>query len=710
MTGKALQNTAKILSADQKIQEKKRKQTLLLLGSESNPDRVFYEGQYPIVILKNEGHQGIYKIFYDKEGQIENYHLLIGASFEFVRIVRPHESSKIGIASAILEFTNQKGESQIIEVTRQSLKDESFKDRLIGFASFHPKANLDRELWSFINDHAIAVEPLRQDAVDHYGWHKDKNDRIVFALENGTETSDGFEDENTSRILLQSGRGLYQGSKIDKASDEVMKLLLCDLNPQADIILFGLFGSLIHLMIPESTGKAPFNFEICGETRSGKSRLVNFLLSLFTAYVPIGANKLRPSSLSIPDSKKDSPIGRNLILASARHIPILDADYKEKVNDPRFDRAYTVRCDLVNVYGDASLAGVISTRDGRQKNRQEYQGLIIRTLEEDYALHSIGKGNYSTEERSYSFQWPIDDQGKSIKSKKDVSIELEKRLIEIYAIGAMFRRWMMNLLTEQRIDLYEKCGLKAQDTVEKFWSVPIGDLQQSHTVYVITGILIWLEFLKTNLRIKGRGKKDNPSFMVKWFEFRIESFIKDRVERSLWIQGQIQESKQKSLNEFVNDTIRFLTLHGDHYIASHQGNSLEVTKGKERDLPTIPKQLGYSLNGKGYTPNKHLLGYFSEDRNFIHFESKDFYRILVKQAELERYQLPSSRMIWSKLCDEGLTVKPNSEKKFVHTVRLPNKIYFDGVRIPVSRIWPSENTDEQSSDLPVGLINQSNGD
>jgi hypothetical protein len=712
MTGQA---TSKVLSADKRLQEKRRKQTLLLLASESNPDRVYYDEPYPIAMLTNEGHQGIYRIFYDKEGEIENYNLLIGASFRFIRIVRPHESSKIGFASAILEFTNQKGDTQTIEVTRQSLKDENFKDRLIGFATFHSKANLDKELWAFINKHSIAIEPLTQDAVDSHGWHKDRSDRLVFAQENGSETVDGFEDENKSQIILQFGRGLYHGARIDKPSDEVMKLLLCDLNPHIDIINFAMAGSIFHLMWPEANGKAPFNFELAGSKRVGKSTFINSWQSLFTALIPLGARKLRPASLSIPNAKgKDSVIGRNLILGISRYIVIVDCDYKEKPGNPLFERKYEVRCELVNDYGDKNKGGVISSRDQKPKSRQDYQGLIVRTMEFDHAIYSIEKGNHSTEERAFTFIWPVDEQGNGIVSDKNVSIEIEKRLIEIYAIGVDFRRWIMSMTEDWRKDLYEKASLKAFDKVKAQWTDSIGDLHQDFCIYVLTGVFLFLEYLKTNLRCKGRGKKDKPSFMVEWFEFRIESFIKERRERSLWILGQIQENKPKSLSDFVIDTIRLLTLHSDHYIANHQGNPLEITKGKERDLPTIPEKLGYHLNGKGYIANKHLLGYFSNDLTYIEFEIEDFHRILSKQADIDRYQsLPSSKKLGSTLCDVELATKPNPDKegvqRYVHSKKI-GKESMRTIRIPVSNIFSIENTEDQFSDLPAGLINQTNGD
>lgn len=688
-----------VVSITSRIQKRQRRELLQLLSDESGANRVFYDGAIPFVMVTEGAARGVYRLFFKVsketgEDYIAHYDKLINCSVEILRASRPHADVKNGIAQAFCKLTNPEGHTLEIEVNDQVMREESYRKPLFGFAEVHPKKTVSAELWSFLEVHIRATNPLIQDGVDSYGWHTDRQDRLIFALENGCETKDGFEGEDKSLTLLQQPkRRTYQGSNAVEASDDVMKLLLEDLNPYADDIQFALCGSFAHLTWPESGGKAPYNLEVVGVTRVGKSSLINFWLSLFTSYVPTGARKLRPPLLSPPESKKDTVLGRNLILASAKHLPVLDADYKYKPNDARhqlhFEKAYQCRRDLIESYGDGILAGVISGRDRRAHSRAEYQGLVLRTLEEDYATHSILCDSLSIELRANTFHWPVSDDGRAIPSNRDISIEIERRLPEIYAWGQSFRLWVMTLSEEQRQRLYEASEMRARDLVEAGWHIQDkeGDLYHGHAVYAITGVLLWLEFLKA---------KHQTSFMVDWFEARIASHIESRIARVKWLVEQVQENEQPSLGTVVSAAIRWMCAYGDFYIADHAGEPIDRSNG----WPIPPSDLGYRKRMPNeYQANRLQLGCLTKDESCIDFPTESFYRFLQKHAEANKQTLPSQRLIWKELADEGVIVRSNSKSNpYAHVARkgTDGQVWCRVVRMPLYWIWDiAEGSDQQ---------------
>jgi len=338
-------------------------------------------------------------------------------------------------------------------------------------------------------------------------------------------------------------------------------------------------------------------------------------------------------------------------------------------------------------------AGVTSSIDQIARSRKARAGAPVRTGEEDYAVNSIRRKKGSAEFRANSFLWPHSEECERdgcgcelarnedgyIQSDEKISRELAKRRAELYAWGFAYRQWQMRMKPEQRRKVYADCLKDAEAFVSEHWRIKEdGGLHSGFATYIIAGVCLWLAFLRA---------QHPRSFQVEWFEARREDYLNNRLARTQWLVEQIKGNRQMTFSELVIDIIRRLLLNGDYFIADHRGEALE----NRDDLPVSMIDLGYAPNGNGnYRQKKMILGYLSINHQFISFQSEDFYRILLTQAQGEGHRIPLKNTAWETLCAGALAIRPKTDRRESGGHRFLTRIgkkREQCIRIPVSKIW-----------------------
>lgn len=611
-----------------------------------------------------------------------------------------------GTSSHFLTLINDKGEHRPVVYTARKFKDGSFINQLAG----HTVATGIKKRWDrlpeFIEEltQGQRPAPLLQIAKRAYGWHQLSNGDHVFLLENGCETPTGFVDATAAPLFLDTdGSFGYTGAQAGKPVDDVMKLLLCKLNPHPsfDAILFALIGTGCHVSFIESKGVAPTVLEIYASMRLGKSAVVDITNHLFTCSVPAlgtGAWQLPPVFNDVEDTAK----GQGHLRAMFRYLPFQLPDLKamDETTDVKNDN----RIKTNESYGDVLSAGVTSSIDQVARSRKARAGAPIRTGEEDYAVNSIKRKKGSAEFRANSFLWPHSQECERdgcgcklernadgfIQSDEAISRELAKRRPELYAWGFAYRQWQMKMTKAQREKTYAKCLSEAESFIAEHWPIKEdGGLHSGFATYIIAGVNLWLEFLRAQHR---------RSFQIEWLEVRREDFLNNRLARTQWLIEQIRGNRQMTFSELVIDIIRRLLLNGDYFIADHRGEALE----NRDDLPVGMIDLGYAPNGNGnYRQKKIILGYLSINRQFISFQSEDFYRVLLANAQADGHRIPLKNTAWATLCDAMVAMRPKADKRKTDGHRWKTAIGKKRewcIRVPVSKIWDIGDGDEESDD------------
>lgn len=632
---------------------------------------------------------------------------------DILRVVKPLPTSNSRDFTIFIRFTNPRGETLDHTVSRQGIDEDTLDAQFVKFGRLPEKDNQKRYLIEAIKEIVREAEVMVQMQADALGWYQIEDNRLVWLVTNGVETSEGFLTEDLAPFVAPGfnspGNGYY-GCEVEQSDDKVMHILLEQLLPGGSTLIASLLGLATRIMIPILTDDLPgmtpgmlrFCSEIIGPPRHGKSRLLNAILLLFG----IKFDHDRASLLN-EHGGSDSKIGRLGLTAVMRFQLFADFDHKVSPGNSLFEKIHNIRGTTNNIYSDDTGGGVVGTQRGGMRARAKPVGALVRTSNYDHAEYGLRHDEENIEARCCSFTWPKSSTNESgyEKADDDISRVLEDNKPLVYAWGVAYRRWYMHMHMETILALVEEKGHIARARVNQYsvdsntWGC---DLHRNQCVDMVLGLLMWLQFLQDVAP---------TSFMVAWVEQQIEEVIKDRLKRCLYVHTMAGKfSEENKLVEYIVQTMRTMFITQQWYVTTQQHEILapsDTTFTLEKyGYRRVVKQGAKDSYECGRTEIAHLIKH-KEYGECLAFDTLLLYDTLVRESERLRLTLPDKDNLIEQMVDTGVALQFYDKQRNKHTPSYPVKVGGKTERftlVRVDAIYPTTPNEDVSTDVDEDIL------
>ena len=523
--------------------------------------------------------------------------------------------------SWLLHITNKEGYEYDIEVTSYELKRGKLIDILENCGAIAPDTKyLNDKLVQVLQHLAHKKAVLRKEEITTLGYHTlqhdvyisdtitlEKNTR-VYVLSNGIETTYGFIPTLQAPFIppfIPTYANGYLGATIDTISDDIMKKLFCELNTCKEVQSIGLalLGAtcIVEYPLGDYQGTIPFSIEIVGDNGVGKTPFVNYHLSAYGTGFSWHMATLLNSTLSDGDTNKS----KASVFSTMCHVGYCDTDYKlTPKNGKKFEKEHDDRNKINAALQDKAGRMYLSiTRERRIVN--PIQGLLIRTGNYDNALYSLLHDNEAYEKRTCTFLW-----NKEAPSNYATSYEIEQRREEYYALHKAYRQWIMQH-SDMELQMLFIEGKKQASLLVAPYQWGIRDDYKRQTELMCTGLFLFRSFLADVLP---------DSFMHQWISDTIPLLIENRIERTTFIFGGMQQSIDTDMVTHILTAIKIQFARHEIYVSNQ--TTAKIYDNKSTDIPLCGLQrLGYHhVNGNSSLhPGNVEIGYAVSKGTYIAF-------------------------------------------------------------------------------------------